>query len=85
MHYQALYTRFVVKYLKNKTKNGSWSIILTTKKCVSKMHDNRMMLYFIETGKLGANYPAVNHIYLYKLPITWISLYVLLTTILIYL
>ena len=51
----------------------------------SNMHDNRIILFFIETSKYGVYYSAVNVIYLYKVPITWISLYFLLTKILVYL
>ena len=49
------------------------------------MHDNRSMLLFIEKLNYGVYYTAVNDIYLYKVPIIWISLYFLFTTILVYL
>ena len=39
------------------------------------MHDNRSMLFFIETDKF---YTAENDTNLYKVPITWISLYSLI-------
>ena len=55
---------------------------------VSKMHNNRIILFFIETGKLLCifiYYAAVNDMYLFKVPITWISLYFLFTMILMYL
>ena len=51
----------------------------------SKMHYNKTMLFFIETGKYGVYYTAVNNIYMYKVPITRISLYFLFTAILVYL
>ena len=41
--------------------------------------------FFIETGNYGVYYTAVNDLYLYKVPITWIILYFVLTTILVYL
>ena len=51
----------------------------------SKMHNNRIILFFIETGKFWVYFTALNDIYLYKVPITWISLILLFTTILMYL
>ena len=45
------------------------------------MHNNWIILFFIES----VYYTAINDIYLYKLPIAWSILYVLLTTILMYL
>ena len=39
------------------------------------MHDKMIMLFFIEQVNFGVHYTAVNDIYLYKVPITWISLY----------
>ena len=46
---------------------------------VSKMHSNRIILFFIETGKITVTvllqFEAVNNINLYKIHITWISSY----------
>ena len=52
----------------------------------SKMHNNKIILFFIETGQLRCIlYCSKLYIrYLYKVPITWIGLHFLLTTIFMY-
>ena len=49
------------------------------------MHENRIMLFFIKQVNYGVYYTAVNDIYMYKVPIAWISKYFLFTMILTYL
>ena len=59
---------------------------LLLKRCfstvVSKVHNNRTILFFIETGKCITEVRGSLDIYLYTSPTTWTSSYFLFTTIL---